>query len=76
MYKQLLVEVLGIISLRHVRLFTLRTVEVLDSLLCDGDFEMSFEAFLAQTICASRHDNRLYVEKEIVNNYYILCNEK
>ena len=67
MYKQLLVEVLGIVSLCHVRLVTLRAVEVLDSLLCDGDFEMLFEAILAQAICASRHDNHLYVEKEIVN---------
>ena len=59
MYKELLVEVLGIVPVSHVGLITCRTVEVFHSLLSDDNPEMALEAILAHCISAARHNDHL-----------------
>ena len=59
MYEELLVEVLGIVSVSHVGFVARRTVEVFHSFLSDDDPEMALEAILAHCISAARHDDHL-----------------
>ena len=61
--KQLLVEVLGIISVCHVRLVAHGAVEMLHSLLFDNHSEVTLEAILAESVGTTRHSDGLRKEK-------------
>ena len=64
MDKEFLIKILGIVSVGHVRLITGRAVEMLHSLLRDGNPKMASETVLTHCVSTPRHDDHLW-EREM-----------